>query len=343
MVLVIVMLGESMEKDFMGLGGKEVKGEAGGGHQDSASQWPFAPRQFISHEAMRQESPINRGSYQYSARGYLPVLTQDTYDVKINTELSTQKPFSSESSDKQGTHRFALQSFNSPNSDSFCALKHEECEIRAYETLSHHSIPVLIGGPFFTVHGAPNGPDLAVTSLKQQPFSRGTTMVNSPTVGSTEAFDTRILSKPTTMTSQLTIFYAGAVNVYNDIPLDKAQAIMFSASKVASDAVSSRSERLLLPPVGVKMVDGMNTDESQTQKLNHMTSPCPILPIRESETLSSSGIANDIPQSKTTETVVPTNPVIRRAIPQARNASLARFLERRKERVSNALPYGHPK
>ncbi|KAM0952736.1 putative transcription factor TIFY family [Dioscorea sansibarensis] len=298
------MLGESMEKDFMGLGGKEVKGEAGGGHQDSgASQWPFAPRQFISHEAMRQESPINRGSYQYSARGYLPVLTQDTYGVKINTELSTQKPFSSESSDKQ----------------------------------------VLIGGPFFTVHGAPNGPDLAVTSLKQQPFFRGTTMVNSPTVGSTEAFDTRILSKPTTMTSQLTIFYAGAVNVYNDIPLDKAQAIMFSASKVASDAVSSRSERLLLPPVGVKMVDGMNTDESQTQNLNHMTSPCPILPIRESETLSSSGIANDIPQSKTTETVVPTNPVIRRAIPQARNASLARFLERRKERVSNALPYGHPK
>ena len=35
MVLVIVMLGEYMEKDFMGLGGKEVKGEAGGGHQDS--------------------------------------------------------------------------------------------------------------------------------------------------------------------------------------------------------------------------------------------------------------------------------------------------------------------
>ena len=31
----------------------------------------------------------------------------------------------------------------------------------------------------------------------------------------------RILSRPTTMTSQLTIFYAGAVNVYNDIPLDK--------------------------------------------------------------------------------------------------------------------------
>lgn len=87
---------------------------------------------------------------------------------------------------------------------------------------------------------------------------------------------------------------------------------MFSASKVVSDVVSSRSERLLLPPIGVKMIHGVNTDQSQTQILNHKTSPCPILPSPKSKTLSSSGIANDISQSKATETVVPTRPVIQR-------------------------------
>ncbi|KAH7655920.1 Tify domain-containing protein, partial [Dioscorea alata] len=259
------MVGESrMERDFMGLSGKKVKGVAGGGHQDS--------------------------------------------DVE-----------------KEWFGRDDLES------GFYFGFRLQECESRSYKTLPRHSIPVLISSPFFEAHTAPNGPDLTVTGLKQKPFFRGTMTVNSPAARSSGAFDPRqyilILSKPTTMTSLLTIFYASAVNVYNDIPLDKAQAIMFIASKVASDVVSSRSERLL-PPIGVKMVDGVNTDQSQTQILNHKTSPCPILPSPKSETLSSSGIANDISQSKATETVVPTRPIIQRAIPQARNGSLARFLEK---------------
>ncbi|KAJ0987214.1 hypothetical protein J5N97_005570 [Dioscorea zingiberensis] len=349
-----------MERDFLGLSGKEVKGEAGGGRQGSVStlQWPFATQHFISHKAGQQKRPKNRDFDQYSGARYRPVLTMDSCEPKINTGESPQiqKTFIS---GKQGSRQFALQPHHSPNSDSFGALKHKVNEIRAYQT-HHHSIPVLEGSPFFPVHGARNGPDLTV---------RGIAALNSPAAGCTGgALAPRIMSKPSAMSAQLTMFYAGAVNVYNDIPPDKAQAIMSLASKVASDVVNSRFEKTpLLAPIEVMMVDGMSTDETQTQILNHKMPNCPMLPILKSVTsqtgphsCSGSGIANDFPCSKATEIVVPsrqndipkiitnssvpnvTRPIVQRAVPQARNASLARFLEKRKERVSNASPYTCP-
>ncbi|KAI3720149.1 hypothetical protein L6452_21060 [Arctium lappa] len=108
---------------------------------------------------------------------------------------------------------------------------------------------------------------------------------------------------------QLTIFYGGMVNVYNDISPEKAQAIMLLAGNGGRVQAHMAMPRT---PSG----DGAN------------------------KTLSSQGSVGP-----STGTGPPPNGMsslgrmIQSAVPQMRGASLARFLEKRKERVMASAPY----
>ncbi|XP_031741308.1 protein TIFY 6B isoform X4 [Cucumis sativus] len=160
--------------------------------------------------------------------------------------------------------------------------------------------------------------------------------------------------------NQLTIFYGGTVNVYNDITPEKAQAIMFLAG--AGAAISNLTHsKAQAHAMGAKMAAA-----SDAAPMNQPVSalPCPALssPLSVSshsgtQSASGSSCTDELRGGKTNggpttpiSKVEPqriVNPVVSvtasammpSAVPQARKASLARFLEKRKERVMSSAPY----
>ncbi|XP_008450266.2 protein TIFY 6B-like isoform X5 [Cucumis melo] len=160
--------------------------------------------------------------------------------------------------------------------------------------------------------------------------------------------------------NQLTIFYGGTVNVYNDITPEKAQAIMFLAGAGAAISNISHS-KAQAHAMGAKMAAA-----SDAAPMNQPVSalPCPALssPLSVSshtgtQSASGSSCTDELRGGKTNG--VPTTPISKvepqrianpgvsvtasammpSAVPQARKASLARFLEKRKERVMSSAPY----
>nr|QTY21849.1 putative jasmonate ZIM domain protein 2 [Calohypnum plumiforme] len=120
------------------------------------------------------------------------------------------------------------------------------------------------------------------------------------------------------LTAQLTLFYAGVVNVYDDVPLDKAEAIMILAGRARTCGASS-SDTNVLSECGVPASIAMKQVkqlESRAQSPSQLTA--------KPECVS------NVQRLKTIAT--------KAELPQARKASLARFLERRKDR-SRAGPY----
>eukprot|EP00249_Psilotum_nudum_P024999 c29344_g2_i2 orf=99-1214(+) len=127
-------------------------------------------------------------------------------------------------------------------------------------------------------------------------------------------------------TTQLTIFYAGNVNVYEDMPAETAHAIMLLAGSANSSSshssasnelsVSSNSGNASSEPTHAVTTAFNATMETATETAvsNPMYSAAPTLNLRSSTSLSA-----------------PVLPTTSHAdVPFARKASLARFLEKRR-------------
>ncbi|XP_060188134.1 protein TIFY 10A-like [Lycium barbarum] len=99
--------------------------------------------------------------------------------------------------------------------------------------------------------------------------------------------------------AQMTIFYAGQVIVFNDFPADKAKDIMLMA--------------------------GASTTNNAQNQINN--SPCAMVPPKQAESVVD--LVN--PQ-------MPSQPTVS-DLPIARRASLTRFLEKRKDRLTTKAPY----
>ncbi|KAI5081121.1 hypothetical protein GOP47_0004304 [Adiantum capillus-veneris] len=131
----------------------------------------------------------------------------------------------------------------------------------------------------------------------------------------------------------LTIFYGGNVNVFNDITAEKAQAIMFLASTGPS-AVNKVMPSSSVPNVGaINLPSRIQMDQRNGYNIdNSQANPNQV-------GFGSASMQLDFGRPGVPASPSQDQPVVPTALPQARKASLARFLEKRRERVLTKSPY----
>ncbi|XVE91971.1 hypothetical protein REPUB_Repub01dG0057000 [Reevesia pubescens] len=312
-----------MERDFLGLHSKEslvvVKEEVNtdgykeiGFSKSSGMQWPFSNKvsavpQLMTFNFAQGDKTKKIGSDSLVSPGFMPISTTDAAEVQ--------------------------------------------------------AISVSMSNSFMKNHFATTGQNLPVNTMKPQLLGGiPVTAPHSirPTLGSVggsiEPWQSAKASGPP---PKLTIFYAGTVNVYDDITPEKAQAIMFLAgngSPMASNVAHPKVQVQTPIPKPVQ-VDSVPTNQLiNTQLSSGIPSPLSVSSHTGAQSRSGSTSTNELIVYKTTGTsttpigkVEPPKSVnsmgsvattgMIPSVPQARKASLARFLEKRKERVMNAAPY----
>ncbi|KAI9101615.1 hypothetical protein K1719_023859 [Acacia pycnantha] len=154
---------------------------------------------------------------------------------------------------------------------------------------------------------------------------------NGSVVGTT---DLRNSSEPSVQPSQLTIFYAGSVCVYEDISPEKAQAIMLLAG---NGNTPNQNKAVSTAPVQTPISKPSKDDGFIPVGGSPSTNePAIVRPVASSAAPSSHLEPPSVAGSSKSAATKMGSPV---DLPQARKASLTRFLEKRKERVTSTSPY----
>ncbi|KAJ0256314.1 Tify domain-containing protein [Hirschfeldia incana] len=128
---------------------------------------------------------------------------------------------------------------------------------------------------------------------------------------------------------QLTIFYAGTVSVFSDISLDKAQAIMLCAGNGLKRETGETS--LKKPLIETERVYGKQFHNAATAAASSSSATY----CDNFSRCGDGGATNAMSKIESFKDPGYMMP----SVPQARKASLARFLEKRRERLLNAMPY----
>ncbi|BFG33210.1 hypothetical protein CerSpe_194830 [Prunus speciosa] len=342
-----------MERDFLGLSSKNgnltVKEEANEEAKNSAlprssgMQWSFSNKvsalpQFLSFKAP-QEGGSRKTVHDTSA--FMTISTADAFHF-------SQKPFSG-----------VIQQFDAHS-------VHHSQDVKIYPVVNqpNQRIPIAFSTPLLQSH-PPVGQNMAGSTTKLQPVG-GVPVVapvsllpsKSSLVGTA---DLRNASKSSGAPAQLTIFYAGSVNVYDDISPEKAQAIMLLAGNGPSPT-HCKAPTIAQVPAPIPRPspsDGVFRNQAHiTSTISGLPSPLSVTSHASSHSGGAFSSTNElaivkpvgtsaspIDHSEASKVVVSsvgsamTNLIPAVPVPQARKASLARFFEKRKERMMTTLPY----
>ncbi|XP_042430848.1 protein TIFY 6a-like isoform X1 [Zingiber officinale] len=337
-----------MERDFLSITGGGAEEEAKGSRHDSgwSRQWPSTKnasslQQFIPLKVAQEDRTnsfsfdlVSSPMFQPMKVANSPASTQQKSFSLHDLPLQITAGLSASSCRASGTRSFPMTSSNSDvNSDPFFKFHNEQ----------HQFGGATLNNPFVNMNIGTLAPS------------------NVPVV--------------TKMMAQLTIFYAGTVHVYDDVSFDKAEAIIALVSEGSNSKGTLNASRSKAPfkvtapvPTNFPASDSLSTKQILCPTPLRVVSPCsgfsnPMLvtPVAGANSRSSFSTPSDIVGANIMSSLSPsikqepsrTLPsafgstvsvaTSSRAVPQARKASLARFLEKRKERANNAMPYSTSK
>ncbi|KAG9143867.1 hypothetical protein Leryth_011523 [Lithospermum erythrorhizon] len=272
--------------------------------------------------------------------------------------------------EKQGGFRYAMTSYPAPHLDAHSMYRSDVI----MHPISDQTNATLSLAPSQKSHISPASLCRSVSSNALQLGEVSMTGAISAIPACTNVVGTTDLrndSKSPVKAAQLTIFYNGSVCVYNDISPEKAQAIMLLAgnrppSVPCSTPVSAAP--VPSPALRASVIDGLITKRTHSMR---PSSPSPISVAIPSHISFSSCVGSqsaggpgrclDITPLKSSSVLSISPPSaepskavsmlgsfpdtsklsvsIFEGVPQARKASLARFLDRRKGRIISTSPY----
>jgi jasmonate ZIM domain-containing protein len=253
--------------------------------------------------------------------GFMPISTVDAFD-------SNQKPFAglvqkNTTFDKQGRNHYVMTSHGLQQIDAYPVHRSQEVKMFPVSNQSNQTIKVSMSSPHIQSHLGSNGQN-HISKIMNQQFVTPISVLppQSSVVGTT---DSRNASKPSDAPTQLTIFYAGSVCVYEDITPEKAQI----SRPFVADTRFAKSHASISSPISTTSHVVSQYGGGASSSTNELTTSI------SKGALASPATPKVVNSARTSATHL----VSAVAVPQARKASLARFLEKRKERVMSTSPY----
>ncbi|KAF2317551.1 hypothetical protein GH714_024407 [Hevea brasiliensis] len=290
-----------MERDFLGLGSKSV---------------PVTVKEEVT-DGYKDSVPMRGSALQCSFSKKVSAIPQF---LSFKSD-SNQKPYSSMvqknmALDRQGANHYAMTAYAVQHVDAYPV--HRPQQMRIFPVINHQNptITVSMSNPNLQSHFASTGNNVGGNSINSQ-YLAGVPIVSpvsvhptpSSVVGTT---DLRNRSKSSGAPAQLTIFYAGSVVFMRIFLLRRLRPLCCWLD------------------MGLHLPSPISVTSSSAIELTT---------VKSVGALASAN--NQIETSKTVSSAAPGSaiPIPAGAVPQARKASLARFLEKRKERVMNTSPY----